>query len=68
MALPAFNEDGDLPPGVHRATLAEVLERFGHGSFRRRVVADRLTRVYQLVASTGTGAIRRFRFIRHCQG
>jgi hypothetical protein len=53
VALPVFNEDGDLPPGVHRASLAEVLERFGQGSFRRRVVADRLTRVYQLVTSTG---------------
>jgi hypothetical protein len=53
MALPAFNEEGDLPPGVHRATLPEVLERFGQGSVQRRAVADRLKRVYQLVASTG---------------
>lgn len=52
MALPAFNEDGDLPPGIHRATLVEVLERFGQGAFRRRIVADRLARVYQLAAST----------------
>src|SRR6516165_12838003 len=53
MALPAFNKDGDLPPGVHRATLPEVLERFGQGSVQRCAVADRLNRVYQLVASTG---------------
>lgn len=53
MALPAFNEEGDLPPGVHRATLAEILERFGQGSVQRRAVADRLNRVYQLVTSTG---------------
>jgi hypothetical protein len=53
MALPAFNADGDLPPGVHRATLTEVLERFGQGSVQRRAVADRLRRVYQLVVSTG---------------
>ena len=52
MALPAFNEDGDLPPGVHSATLAEVLERFGQGSVQRCAVADRLTRLYQLAAST----------------
>jgi hypothetical protein len=38
---------------VHRATLAEVLERFGHGSLQRRAVAGRLSRIYQLVASTG---------------
>jgi hypothetical protein len=29
MTLPAYNEEGDLPLGVYRATLAEVLERFG---------------------------------------
>lgn len=53
MALPAFNEDGDLPPGVHGATLSEVLERFGQRSVQRCAVADRLTRLYQLAASTG---------------
>jgi hypothetical protein len=53
MALPAFNEVGDLPPGVFRATLAEVLERFGQGSVQRCAVSDRLKRLYQLVTSTG---------------
>ena len=53
MALPAFNEEGDLPPGVYRATMAEVLERFGQGSIRRRAASDRLNRLFQLVASTG---------------
>jgi hypothetical protein len=53
MALPAFNEEGDLPPGVHRATLAEVLARFGQGSVRRCAVSDRLNRPHHLVTSTG---------------
>ena len=53
MPLPAFNEDGDLPPGVHGATLSEVLTRFGQGSVQRGIVADRLTRIYQLAISTG---------------
>jgi hypothetical protein len=52
MTPPAFNDEGDLPPGVYRATLPQVLERFGQGSVQRRAVADRLKRVYQLVAST----------------
>ena len=52
MALPAFDQAGDLPPGVHGATLEEVLERFGQGSTQRCVVADRLTRLYRLAAST----------------
>ncbi len=51
--IPAFNEEGDLPPGVHRATLADVLERFGQGSTQRRAVADRLSRIFELVNSTG---------------
>lgn len=53
MDLPAFNEEGDLPPGVHRATLANVLERFGQGTVQRWAVAGRLARVHQLAVSTG---------------
>ena len=53
MNLPPFNDEGDLPPGIHRATLSEVLERFGQGSSQRRAVAYRLTRAYELAASTG---------------
>lgn len=53
MALPPFNENGDLPSGVYRATLAEVLARFGQGSNQRSIVADRLKRLYQLAISTG---------------
>jgi hypothetical protein len=53
MALPAFNEEGDLPPGVHRATLRDVLDRFGHGSVQRCAVAARLSRLHQLAVSTG---------------
>src|SRR5207253_2002023 len=51
--LPPFNDEGDLPPGVHRATLSGVLERFGQGTIQRRAVADRLNRIYQPVTSTG---------------
>ena len=53
MSLPAFNEEGDLPPGVYRATLSEVLEHLGPGSPQRCAVANRLSRLYQLAASTG---------------
>src|SRR5438552_1765830 len=53
MALPPFNEEGGLPPGVHRATPPEILEHFGQGSVQRRGVADRLNRVYELTNSTG---------------
>ena len=35
MALPGFNPAGDLPPGVHQATLAEIVARFGAGTAER---------------------------------
>jgi predicted nucleotidyltransferase len=58
MVLTAFNEEGDLTPGVHRATLREVLERFGQGSVQRCAVAERLNRLHQQVV--GTGQLARF--------
>jgi len=53
VALPPFTAAGDLPPGVHRATLAEALARFGGPATRRRLVARRLERIYTLVRATG---------------
>jgi hypothetical protein len=50
---PAFNSNGDLPPGIHPVTLAHVLEHFGHGTAQRAAVADRLSRIYSLARSTG---------------
>ena len=59
MALPGLNESGDLPIGIHRATLSEVLQRFGHGSLQRKAVASRLERIYAIAAGAGNV----FRFI-----
>lgn len=53
MSLPPFTGVGDLPPGVHRASLREVLDRFGAGSRQRMAVAERLERVYRLARATG---------------
>ena len=53
MPLPPLTSGGDLPPGIHRASLQEVLDRFGTGSRRRMAVAERLERVYRLVHATG---------------
>ncbi len=55
---PDFDNNGDLPVGIHRATLAEVIEHFGGGSLQRRIVAQRLTRIYDL--ASGTGHLARF--------
>lgn len=53
MPLPEFNENGDLPTGVHRASLADTVARFGTGSDRRKLVARRLERIYQIASQTG---------------
>ena len=46
MALPPLTENGELPPGVHPASLRELLDRFGVGSAQRKALALRLARVY----------------------
>ena len=53
MALPEFNSQGDLGEGLHKATLAEALERFGTGSVARREATEALRRIHRLVAATG---------------
>jgi hypothetical protein len=35
--LPEFDENGNLPPGVHRCSLEELEARFGRGSPEREV-------------------------------
>lgn len=51
-AFPEFNERGDLPVGIYKATLQEVVEHFGKGTLQRQVVTQRLKRVYELARST----------------
>jgi hypothetical protein len=50
--LPDFNSEGDLPLGVHPASLREVLERFGVGSAQRIAVGLRLERLYAVARAT----------------
>lgn len=53
MSLPEFNISGDLPQGVHKASIAEVVARFGKGEPRRKAITETLTRIYNLIAATG---------------
>ena len=53
MPLPSLTSAGDLPLGVHSATLREVLDRFGAGSRQRAAVAERLERIYRMARDTG---------------
>ncbi len=56
MMIPDFRDDGYLPDGVHLATDAEVIFRFGVSSPRRRRLVLRLRRWIEL--SRQAGAIR----------
>lgn len=53
MPLPPLTSSGDLPIGVHRASLRELLDRFGVRPRQRMAVAERLERIYRLVLATG---------------
>ncbi|MBM3954405.1 MAG: hypothetical protein FJ309_07305 [Planctomycetes bacterium] len=58
MPLPALTANGDLPPGVHAATLAEILARFGSGTPERVATGRRLAAIHRLALSTEK--VRRF--------
>ncbi len=53
MALPQLRADGTLPPGTHRATLAELATAFDQaGSTARSVLSAALRRAVALIRST----------------
>jgi Family of unknown function (DUF6932) len=58
MPWPAFNELGDLPVGVYRATLAEVIAHFGSGTAQRVTMTACLEHIYELARRTD--AVQRF--------
>ena len=53
MSLPASSPSGYLPPGIHRATLSEIVARFGSATPRRQTLADRLQTLITLARATG---------------
>ena len=52
MPLPDSNHEGELPEGVHEATIDEVIAQFGGGTLQREIVTERLRRIYQLANET----------------
>ncbi len=54
MSLPDFNKDGYLPPGIHAASLAEVVKRFGTASEARSKQAELLRQVVEAAKSYTT--------------
>jgi len=53
MSLPELTGSGELPVGVHRASLQETLARFGIGHPQRIAIGDRLQRIHRMAAATG---------------
>jgi hypothetical protein len=51
--LPAFNEEGNLPEGIHLAAEEEVFVRFASPSARRQWLGERLRNLMALAKSTG---------------
>lgn len=58
MPLPPFTKTGELPVGIHPASLSETLKRFGEKTTQRKGLALRLERIYRL--ASGTGQLGRF--------
>ena len=51
--IPRLDENGYLPPGVHVATLEEVVARFGRGSEQREAQAQSLAWLLPLCRAAG---------------
>lgn len=52
MPLPDLNDEGELPEGIHQATIDEVVAQFGSGTSQREIVTARLQQIYQLAKRT----------------
>lgn len=52
MALPNLNHAGELPVGIHQATIDEVIAQFGSGTLQREIVTARLQRIYRIAKDT----------------
>ncbi len=51
--IPEFNDDGYLPPGIHRATLEEIANRFGREPELRQAQVDSLRWLLDLCKRVG---------------
>jgi hypothetical protein len=52
-AWPGFDDGGDMPAGIHPATLEAVVAHFGSGTPQRQRVARRLEHIYALAKASG---------------
>ena len=54
--LPPFDDFGNLPPGIHACTVAELVERFGSGSEERQTEISELV---QFIEAAKIAGVRR---------
>ena len=55
--IPAFDDNGYLPPGLHRATIEEVDTRFGSDSELRKVQMESLNWLLDLAHRAGISRV-----------
>lgn len=53
MPIPSLNQNGELPPGDHVATMSEVEIAFGASSDRRKHLTDGLKRAVEMFKAAG---------------
>ncbi len=53
MPIPDFDSNGDLPEGLHQASMDEVVARFGTITPHRQNITATLLEIHQLVKATG---------------
>lgn len=51
--LPPFDDVGNLPPGIHPCTVAELVERFGSGSEERETEISELLHFIEAAKAAG---------------
>jgi|GEM_PF-6184430 len=51
--LPAFDDLGNLPPGIHPCSVAELVARFGNGSDKREAEISELLRFIEAAKAAG---------------
>lgn len=52
MAIPPFEAEGNLPPGIHWADWTELSNRFGYSAYRRRLLSG-LRNALELLQAAG---------------
>jgi hypothetical protein len=51
VTIPAFDADGNLPPGVHEATWSEMTARYGQTPWRSQLLSGLLAALHSLRAA-----------------